>query len=74
MPDITVEDFDPDVVEEGEEIIADVQPERPEAFFMIADGIARQGFDHPSGGPHARRLAAYIRWRGGYRIDPAELE
>jgi len=74
MAEITTEDFDPEVVEEGEEIIAAAQPERPEAFFMLADGVARQGFDHPSGGPHARQLAAYIRWRGGYGIDPEELE
>lgn len=67
--DITIDDFDPDVVEEGEEIIAADRPERPEAFAMIADGGAKQGFDHPSGGPYARELAAYIRWRGGLRID-----
>jgi hypothetical protein len=68
-PAITAEDFDPEVIEEGEEILAASEPWGAEAFAMIADGVAKQGFDHPSGGPHARRLAAYIRWRGGLEVD-----
>ncbi len=72
-PDITIDDFDPDVVEEGDEILASVQPDSPEAFAMIASDIARQGFDHPSGGPYARELAAYVRWRGGLKIDRDSL-
>lgn len=74
MAEITADDFDPDVVEEGEEIIAADRPERPEQFLMIADGVAKQGFDHPGGGPYGRQLAAYIRWRGGYQIDRSELD
>lgn len=74
MTEITTDDFDPDVVEEGEEILASARPDRPEQFLMIADGVAKQGFDHPSGGPYARQLAAYIRWRGGYPIDRSELD
>lgn len=66
---ITADDFDPEVVDEGEEILAAEQPRGQADFVMIADGVARQGFDHPSGGPHARQLAAYIRWRGGLPID-----
>lgn len=68
-PAITADDFDPDVVDEGEEIIASARPAGPEDFAMIADGVAKQGFDHPSGGPYARELAAYIRWRGGLEVD-----
>ena len=58
---------------EGEEIISDARAERPDQFAILADGVARQGFDHPAGGPHARQLAAYIRWRGGLKVDPDEL-
>jgi hypothetical protein len=71
---ITADDFDPDVVEEGEEIIGAERPEGPERFAMIADAVAKQGFDHPSGGPYARQLAAYIRWRGGLKVDQADLD
>jgi hypothetical protein len=71
---ITADDFDPDVVDEGEEIIGADRPERAEQFAMIAEAVSKQGFDHPSGGPYARQLAAYIRWRGGFAIDRAELD
>lgn len=70
---ITADDFDPDVAEEGEEIIAAAEPWGPDAFAMLAEGIAKQGFDHPSGGPFARHLAAYVRWRGGLEIDRESL-
>lgn len=72
-PALTADDFDPDVVEEGEEILAAAQPGGPEAFAVIAGDIARQGFDHPSGGPYARELSAYIRWRGGLDVDRDSL-
>ena len=40
---------------------------------LTVEIVAKQGFDHPSGGPHARELAAYIRWRGGLPIDADAL-